>query len=241
MKRLFEGWQETLIYSCLDGTMGHVYGNEQSALCYLGDFFFYAGKPSLDIVSYIPEGYKNKTVMMATQNEQWHSLIEEVYQNKYIKRERYAMKKEKDVFDRDYLQRIVSQLHPSYQITAIDELLYHECLKHEQFCDFVSNYPTYEDYRNKGLGFVILKDQQIVAGASSYSSYQGGIEIEIDTHPDYRRQGLALMSGARLILECLDRHLYPSWDAHHLKSVALAQKLGYHYSHPYPIYEVCLK
>ena len=68
---------------------------------------------------------------------------------------------------------------------------------------------------------------------SSYTAYQEGIEIEIDTREEYRRMGLAYACGARLILECLARGIYPSWDAHNLESAALAEKLGYHYDRPY--------
>ena len=57
-----------------------------------------------------------------------------------------------------------------------------------------------------------------VAGASSYSMYTGGIEIELDTKEEHRRKGLALAVAARLILECLDRGLYPCWDAANLQS-----------------------
>lgn len=42
--------------------------------------------------------------------------------------------------------------------------------------------------------------------------------------------------AARLILECLKRGLYPSWDAVDLRSVTLAEKLGYHMDRPYPVY-----
>lgn len=68
--------------------------------------------------------------------------------------------------------------------------------------------------------------------------YDGGIEIEIDTRQDYRRKGLALACGARLILECVKRDLYPSWDAHNKGSVALSQRLGYHFDKEYTAYEV---
>ncbi len=77
-----------------------------------------------------------------------------------------------------------------------------------------------------------------MSGASSYSSYQGGIEIEIDTREDCRRKGLASVCGARLVLECLNRGMYPSWDAQNLWSVGLAEKLGYHFSHEYDAYEI---
>lgn len=82
------------------------------------------------------------------------------------------------------------------------------------------------------------KDGELVAGASSYSRYDKGIEIEIDTREDQRRKGLAYVCGAKLILECLDKGLYPSWDAQNTWSVALAEKLGYHFSHEYVAYEI---
>ena len=65
------------------------------------------------------------------------------------------------------------------------------------------------------------------------------MEIEIDTKPEYRQLGLATVCGAKVILECLQRNLYPSWDAHDLRSVSLAEKLGYHLDHPYTAYELC--
>ena len=77
-----------------------------------------------------------------------------------------------------------------------------------------------------------------MSGASSYSGYQSGIEIQIDTKESYRRKGLAYICGAKLILECLERGWYPSWDAQNLCSVALAEKLGYHFDHAYPAYEI---
>ena len=77
-----------------------------------------------------------------------------------------------------------------------------------------------------------------MAGASSYTVYQGGIEVEIGTEQSHRRKGLASVCGARLILECLDRGWYPSWDAQNLWSVGLAEKLGYHFDRPYPAWEI---
>ena len=70
--------------------------------------------------------------------------------------------------------------------------------------------------------------------------YRGGIEIEIGTREDYRRKGLASVCGAKLILECMDRNLYPSWDAQNKWSVSLAEKLGYHFERAYPAYEIYL-
>lgn len=102
----------------------------------------------------------------------------------------------------------------------------------------MSQFPDWRTFRALGLGFAVLKDGQPVSGATSYSRYREGIEIEIDTHPDFLRRGLALACGARLILECLDRGLYPSWDAHTPASLALAERLGYTLCRPYPAFLV---
>lgn len=104
--------------------------------------------------------------------------------------------------------------------------------------DLVSQFDDYELYRKHGLGVVVEKDGEPVSGASSYSGYMGGIEIEIDTREDYRRRGLATVCGAKLILECLDRGWYPSWDAQNKWSVGLAEKLGYHFDREYEVFEI---
>ena len=85
---------------------------------------------------------------------------------------------------------------------------------------------------------VILKDGMSVAGASSYTRYRDGIEIEVDTVPAERRKHLATVACSALILDCLDEGLYPSWDAQNLNSVRLAEKLGYEFDHEYVVYEV---
>lgn len=183
-------------------------------------------------------------------NRQWAELIENVYQNAARKTERYAIKKEANVFDRAYLKQIVENISKASHLSealhhdadfilrGIDESLYQKCREQSWSRDLVSQFASFDMYSRHGLGFVILKDGEIVSGASSYSAYRQGIEIEIDTREDYRRRGLAYVCGARLILECLDRSLYPSWDAQNKASVALAEKLGYHYSHAYDAYEV---
>lgn len=101
----------------------------------------------------------------------------------------------------------------------------------------VGSYADYPNFQLLGLGFVILHGQQIVSGASSYSTYKEGIEIEVDTHPAFRQQGLAKVVSAQLILACLAEGRSPSWDSHNKASLALAEKLGYVFSHEYLAYE----
>ncbi len=46
------------------------------------------------------------------------------------------------------------------------------------------------------------------------------------------------MSGARLVLECISRNLYPSWDTQNRASLAFAEKLVYQFDKEYVAYEV---
>lgn len=231
---LFAGWEETLIWSVLEGHMGRVIVEDEaapvSAQLVIGDLCFFGGIPNEALAA------KAAAEELVPQNDAWSAVIERIWGDRVSRRFRYAIKKEPDVFDRDRLGRFVAALPPEYELRLFDEEICARSFTEQWSRDFCSCFQSCEDFLRRGFGVAILQNGALVSGASSYTIYNGGIEIEIDTKPEYRQRGLATVSGARLILEALDRGLYPSWDAFDLRSVALAEKLGYHMSHPYAIY-----
>jgi GNAT superfamily N-acetyltransferase len=239
---LFNGWDETLIWSCLQGYMGVAYADSLmlplSAQICTGDFIFFAGTVNHDLILNKPANLKTSYAILAPQNQEWEQAIEHCYKNKVTRHIRYATKKEQGVFDEEKLQSIITRLPVQYELKPIDRALFREILALQWARDLCSNYKSFEEYRSIGMGVVVQKDGNIVSGASSYTSFNGGIEIEIDTRKDERRKGLASACGASLILGCLKRGWYPSWDAHNKESLALAQKLGYHFDREYPVYEI---
>lgn len=239
---LFGKWEETLIWSCLQGIMGKIYAddgnNPTAAMAILGDFAFFAGKPNIELVSYKPGWCTQNFMIMVPQNKHWQNIITQLYGERAKIISRYAIKKEPDIFDKEKLEKAAASLPEQYTLSMIDKRIYQMCKAEAWSADLVSQFSDYEAYHNLGIGAVVCKDDIIVSGASSYSRYLKGIEIEIDTREEYRRKGLAYVCGAKLILECLKQNLYPSWDAHNKGSVALAEKLGYHYSHTYTAVEI---
>lgn len=239
---LFEGWEETMIYSYLQGYMGVAYADctqsPTAAQISLGDFIFFAGEANVALVANKPENVKGDDTILAPPNEAWATVIEAIYKNNAKKHMRYATKKQADVFNKQKLQGFVDDLPPEYQLQMIDAGLYTQIQSLEWAQDLCSNYESFEQYAKIGLGVVALQREEIVAGASSFTSYKGGIEIEIDTREDHRRKGLALACGAKLILACLEKEWYPSWDAHNKASLMLAQKLGYTFDKEYLVYLV---
>lgn len=237
VKSLFEGWNETLIYSCLQKVMGEVYVTDPdspvSAVAYVGCFSFYAGVPDKELVMAKPKGF----VIMVPQNREWEACIEACFPMAK-KVTRYAIKKDTR-FDLSLLRSMVQTLPEGYELKEIDKDVYDLCLTDPVTRDFVSSFDSKEKYLELGRGMVVTRSGRIVAGASSYTRYTEGIEIEVDTVPEERRKGLATVACAALILRCLDEGLYPSWDAQNMNSVHLAEKLGYEFDHEYTAYEVC--
>jgi GNAT superfamily N-acetyltransferase len=76
-------------------------------------------------------------------------------------------------------------------------------------------------------GMGIMHQGRYVAAASAAAIGGGKAEFEIQTHPQFRRRGLARAVGAALILACLERGLEPCWDAANASSSALARQLGF--------------
>ena len=236
VKELYDGWQETLIFSCLQNVMGKIYVTDleqpKSAFAFVGCFGFYAGEPNRELVFNKPDGF----VIMVPQNEKWAALIEECYpSSKRVTR--YAIKKD-TTFDVEMLREEIKKLPDGYELKKIDAGIYDQCFENPATEDFVSAFGSKEKYLQIGRGMVITKNGTIVSGASSYTRYNEGIEIEVDTVEPERRKHLATIACAALILNCLDEGLYPSWDAQNMNSVHLAEKLGYEFDHEYIAYEV---
>lgn len=240
--KLYEKWSETCVTSALQGVMGDIYApagdNPDCAVVILGDFAFYAGNPNRELVMYKPP-HKEEShfIIMVGDSPEWDKLFMDCYKDKCKLHTRYAIKKDTQ-FSMDNLMDLAKKLPAEYSAKCIDEKLYYYCMDNDWCRDFVGNFADYEDYRQHGMGVMILHGDEPVAGTSSYSYYLEGIEIEIVTREDYRRKGLATVAAAKLIMMCLDKGLYPSWDAANLNSVGLSRKLGYEFDKEYTSYEV---
>lgn len=238
---LFAGWEETMIWSCLSGVMGEIWADNQdrprSAVAALGDFFFLAGAPDPELLLRLPPLQDRDLRILVPRGEDWSALIEACWGEQAERRTRWAVKKEPGVFDPERLEQAEASLPAGFALAEMDEGLFCRCREIPWCRDWVAQFSDWGLFRRYGLGVVVLREGEPVSGASAYSAWPGGIEVEIDTREDHRRRGLAYAAAAALILRCLRRGLYPSWDAHTPASAALAEKLGYHVSHPYPVYQ----
>ena len=239
---MFDGINNTIVLSGLQGHMGNVWVddpvNPTVAQVVVGVFAFYAGDPNAkaaeELLHNIPDD-----ILVIVNDDEWKKRIEVIHKDSIKdKFQRYAFKKNPEHLNRDYIQSFLTILPEGYEMKKIDASLAYDQSLQNLSEDFTSQFDSIDDYIHKGVGFCILHNRQIVCGASSYSVYDDGIEIEIDTNPKYRRKGLATVAASALILNCLDRGKYPSWDAANTNSATFAKKLGYVLEKPYDTYYI---
>lgn len=231
---LFAGWEETMVWSYLQGCMGYAIVDQEeapkAAQIVVGDFCFFTGEPQDQLIR------QAGAPILVPKDGAWAQRMEEVLGKSVEKALRYAICKEPGRFDRKTLHQFAQALEQPFSLRLFDRDLYDQAMAEPWSRDFCGLFQDFADFQRRGLGVGVVQEGRLVAGASSYSVYRGGIEIQIETREGYRRQGLATACGAELILLCLEKGLYPSWDAHDLRSVALAEKLGYRRREPYVVY-----
>lgn len=188
--------------------------------------------PDKELVLGKPEGF----LILTPQNKAWEDCVEACLPEAERKI-RYAIKKDTR-FDRGYLKELAAKLPEGYELKEFDERICDQCMSDPLMRDFIAVFESRDQFLKLGRGMAVMKNGRIVSGASSYSRYRNGIEVEVITAEEERRKGLAAAACAALILRCLKEGLYPSWDAANMNSVRLAQKLGYEFDHEYPVYEV---
>ena len=72
---LFLGWEEPIIWACLEKIMGDIYvlddRNPLSAIATLGDFYFFAGYPDEKLIRNVQqEGWLEDFAILVPQNRQ---------------------------------------------------------------------------------------------------------------------------------------------------------------------------
>ena len=163
----------------------------------------------------------------------WAERTEQELGDRVVRIERFAFTDE--ALDVEHLGVLAANLPAGFSVARIDLDLARMIVEDPTLIteDHVANFASPEDFVQRGIGFCVLHDGRIVAGASSYAVCDAGIEIQVNTHPDHRGKGLATAVSAVLIRWCLEHGQAAHWDAGNDVSVRLATRLGYTLQAPY--------
>lgn len=230
---LFDGIDDSLIKTFLQGYAGQAWCDDLSyprcAAIHIQDFLFFGGFPDSEnapeFAATVPEGHKGLNVVACDPG--WLPLVQAAHGGKCAESTRYAMQLNPKTVDKESLRATTRKLPEGCALLGMDEEIYEMAMKDAWSRDLCSFFADADDYVERGIGFCVLHGEELVAGASSFSIYDGGIEVQISTRDDHRRMGLARACGAALVLACVSQSRMPCWDAANEASLALAQSLGY--------------
>src|SRR5215475_8648902 len=225
------------VAAVIEGGMGQVFANAREEPCValaMLDFHFLAGDPlhanALPLVKLLQPG----DVVIAP-TPAWQHLVATIYPSALAVYHREAF--QADQFDVDTLRRFRQALPSGFALRQV---------RLEEVTQFatdlapalVYNFRSHEEFMSRGVGLGIQHQGMFVSGASSAAVGGGRLEIEIQTHRQFRRRGLARAVAAALILYCLEHGLEPCWDAANEPSAALARQLGFHSTGKYEAYRL---
>lgn len=245
---LFSECEDSCIITAVEGCGGEMWVDSlektECALIIVGEYAFLAGNGKSEtaprLAAFADERFKDSFNIRCVAAD-FVPLVEDEYKNRIRKYSRYATKRSFEHMDFDALEEKVKSLPEDFFLAPLEGSLYDFCVNSEWAKDFVTSFKNDKDWEEKGLGIMIMRGNEPVAGASSYSVYPGGIEVEIITREDYRGRGFAQITGAALLLECRKRGILASWDAAHEGSLRLAMKLGFEFLYEYDCYSISKK
>jgi GNAT superfamily N-acetyltransferase len=232
-----------MVIAYLQGYMGEGYvmsaANPKAALIISGEYSFWGGDPNSADAKYLTERLfdvlpSDYTIgIFAKSNPKWEETLLAYRDNNPVVVPRFGIAQKDYAFDNVLLQGYVDSISDDFTIIPINENLYEQAMRADWSKEFCETFSSAEDYLARGFGFAAVKDGKLVSGASTMTVYDGGAELQIATHPDFRKMGLALPCAATFILECVRRNMRPCWDAANEISLKMALKLGYEYEGEY--------
>ena len=235
---LFETLKKYMVLYGLKSQIGTVYRNSDGTTSFydIGNFLYLAGELNSRFWEDFVRQYGLDYKIIISEDTKWQDFLHR--QVGLISFTRYSFK-DKANFQVEFLNNLVSQLEEDYNIVPIDNHIYDSFSEEEWSQDLQGDFESYQDFALKGgFGFVILKNKELIAGISSGLVYQGAVEVEVATRPNEQGNGFAKKLSAAMILESLNRDMFPLWDAHNEASKKVAEFLGYEFVEPYEAFEL---
>ena len=232
LKRFFPGTRDTLLLSALEGYTGKAFENsaKTAALVVSRGFVFLGGKAQerffREAAACFPDCF-----LTFHGSRAWLQIARAWGAG--VAMTRFAMETP-EKFDEALLSRLA--VPPAgYEVRVGDAEAYGQCLAAAWSEDLASCYGDAQAFAADALMIGAFRDGALAAGCGVYARTADSVEIEIDTRPDCRRQGLAACCAAAFLLQCVRRGLRPHWDAMTPISRDLALKLGFVRPLPYPV------
>ena len=173
---------ESLVLAALEG-QGRVLVDSpvhpRCGVAAAGDFLYCGGVPGVEARQLLRRAMGVCQDWLIYAPGAWLDVVRSIAPVKLVTRVAYEQHQPED----GHLRRLLKAMPEGASFQAIEGMWMDWCRQAEWSRDFVSLYSD-EDYQQRGLGVLLLVNGEAVAGASSYVSYPGGIEVQLQTRDD---------------------------------------------------------
>ncbi|PKG80663.1 hypothetical protein CXF85_21320 [Colwellia sp. 75C3] len=223
----------------LEGTMCHVITDclDSPAVFLIknGPFHILGGDPQHPNAAKIVASITCGSSIISTPIK-WISLVEEHLALSLEKYSRYSLDHKN--ISTAHLNEIIRSNAGIHKIQKIDVNLANKIYLDSNFKYHFQNFTSDSDFLNRGVGYAVMAEEQIIAVASSALVCDRGFEINIMILPKYRGYSLGKLLAANLVNEILRLKKVPHWDAANEISLNLATQLGYDFIEKHQAYRV---
>jgi hypothetical protein len=189
-----------------------------------GSFTVFAGSPDKQVATAFIEQLKTPCGIQPSPAN-WWQWIREAYPERTVIIQRFSFSHHE--LNREGLQALIDN-HPLQHTLRKIDLPAAQLLCHDEWGKYhFMNYHSPEHFMEKSTGYCSMEDGRVAAACTAALVCSKGVELNIITHPDFRKKGLATLVAASLIVDVLEQGLIPHWDAATELSKNLALKLGY--------------
>ncbi len=240
---LLNEFEDSMVKACLQGYMGSAFvqsmNHPEAVMIVSGEYCFWGGDPNSHEAKYLVRNIfsvakPSSLIAIYLESElDWEKLLLTMTQYNPVVVPRYGIVQKDYTFNNSVLQSYIDSIPEGFELVPFNENIYHQAMEEAWSQEFCEIFLSAEDYLARGFGFAVQKNGKLASGASTMTVYNGGIEIQVATHKNYKRNGLALSCAAAMIQECVRRKIRPCWDAANLISKKMAIKLGYEYRGEY--------
>lgn len=216
----------SMVLAALDGQGGVMTDSPvhpTCALAWAGDFLYCGGRCGPAAVRLLRRALGRSRDWLIYAPGDWMAALESISPVNVVERIAYDHRHQPEDA---HLRRILAAMPEDIRLQPIEGEWITRCRQAEWSRDFVSLF-TDEDFARRGLGVLLVQHGEPVCGASSYVSYPGGVEVQLQTRDDRQGRGYATLAAAALILMAHERGLIATWDAANPASDRIARKLGY--------------
>lgn len=227
-RELFHAYhhQRGFLDQALDGLDGQLWVDDpnatQAALIY-NVFCFLGGDPQSQAAPEVIAKAVALAEPVVAPDPGWQALIEAQFGEHYTPAEWHSFTSKG--LDIEHVRRLKAQLPPDVRVQRIDR-----DVAHQLFDAKIRVFRTYghdpDRFIDEGIGFYARQGEQIISIVNTMAIYDGKVKGYIDTHPRYRRQGLATAVAAHLVEHCWEQQLDYCWEATNPHSARVAERLG---------------